>query len=138
MNPVSMNDVTLVDTSVWIDYLREESSTVGSFLSHRLEKNLVAINPVIRLELVSGARSQKQFDNLSGSLEGLWKIPIQQSIWQRAETLRYELTQDGEVIPVPDILIAATALEHNLSLCQRDDHFETIAEDTSLELLEIA
>ncbi len=56
-------------------------------------------------------------------------LPLNQRIMQRFARVRGQLRKQGLLIGDPDILIAATALHHNLTLVTRNlDHFQRIAD----------
>jgi predicted nucleic acid-binding protein len=61
-------------------------------------------------------------------LRGITVLPLNRPIMQRFARIRGDLRRRGELIGDPDILIAATALHHNLTLVTRNvRHFERIA-----------
>lgn len=130
-----INDgLVLVDTSVWIDYFREDTKLNDEDLDRLIDQNRVAINPVIRLEILTGAKGEEQFEQLSDYLKGLLEIPFEDDHWAKAEPLRFGLMQDGTVIPIADILIAATALSNEIELFHRDDHFDQISKKYDLNI----
>lgn len=47
-------------------------------------------------------------------------LPLNRSIMQRFARIRGDLRRKGQIIGDPDILIAATALYHNLTLLTRN------------------
>ena len=65
-----MNNLVLVDTSVFIDYLRGSTDDTLSVL---ILNNQVLLSPVVRLELLSGVR-KKELSQLERLLNVL--IPI--------------------------------------------------------------
>jgi predicted nucleic acid-binding protein len=56
-------------------------------------------------------------------------LPLNRSIMRRFARLRGELRQRGQLIGDPDLLIAATAIEHKCQLVTRNlRHFSRISE----------
>lgn len=54
-------------------------------------------------------------------------LPLNRTTMKRFARIRGELRRDGTLLPDPDLLIAATALEHGLELATRNRaHFERI------------
>jgi predicted nucleic acid-binding protein len=60
-------------------------------------------------------------------LQGVDRVPLSDSIFERFARLRGQLRQRGRLIGDLDLLIAATALEHDLVLVTRNRrHFDRI------------
>lgn len=102
----------LVDTDIFVDHLRgaRELSAGG----HRLHYSVIT-----RAELVAGNSATDLVNRL---LFAFREIPVDRSIAERAGRIRRE-----SGIRLPDALIAATALEHGLSLVTRNrSDFENV------------
>ena len=56
--------------------------------------------------------------------------------WQRVGRLAWELDRQGNVIPLTDIIISVTALEHRAVVLTYDRHFQRIPGLTTLSTLE--
>ena len=62
-------------------------------------------------------------------LRGIRVLPLNRRIMQRFARIRGQLRKQGQLIGDPDILIAATALHHNLTLVTRNTkHFQRISD----------
>jgi predicted nucleic acid-binding protein len=104
---------TLLDTDVLIDHLR------GHRRLRLLDPDLT-ISVVTRCELFA-ARSVDE-PILRQTLGVLEEIPVDRAIAESAGRVRRTTG-----IPVPDALIAATALEHGMSVMTRNRrHFELV------------
>lgn len=104
----------LVDTDVLIDHLRG----IRRFSPGAWE---VGVSVVSRAELFAGRRAEEPRIDLL--LARFQEYPVDRSIAERAG----RLVRSAQV-PMPDALIAATALEHGLTLLTRDlGHFDRIA-----------
>ena len=123
--------LVLVDSSAWIPHLlgQRRSPVEGLLLDNR-----VAINAVIRIELLTGARDETQYAQMEGSLGGLHSLDLIVSVWKRAERLRFQLRRQGMFIPLPDIVIACCALIYDCVLLHADHHFDRIAHATRLKV----
>jgi predicted nucleic acid-binding protein len=54
-------------------------------------------------------------------------LPLDESTMRQYAFLRSEMKRQGRLLPTPDLLIAATALHHNLTLVTRNrKHFDRI------------
>ena len=123
--------LVLVDSSAWIPHLLGQTrSPVESLLLD----NRVAINAVIRIELLTGARDETQYARLEGSLDGLHTLDLTASVWKRAERLRFQIRRRGSLIPLPDIVIACCALIYGCALLHADRHFDRIAKIAGLKI----
>jgi hypothetical protein len=122
-----MNKPVLIDSSIWVDYFNKARTTTTSKVQTLIRKNQAVINPIIRLEILTGAKSKKQFNNLSDFLLGLTSLKIDKKVYGQAEQLRFEMRKAGFTIPIPDVLIASTAITFDCPLLNCDEHFDVIA-----------
>lgn len=129
------SNLVLVDTSVWIPFLRKSPPpAVKDEVEHLLAENRVAIFPMIRLELLGGTKSLNEFNRLKSRLDALHQIPADEASWEAAARLSVNLRQQGKVIPYTDILIASATILANALLLHADRHFDLMAEDTDLNV----
>jgi hypothetical protein len=129
------NNLVLIDTSVWIPFLRKSPPpVVRDEVDHLLAENRVAIVPMVRLELLGGTKSLNEFNRLRSRLAALHQIPAGEANWEAAAQLSFELRQQGKVIPYTDILIGSAAILANCLLLHADRHFDLIAQDTDLNV----
>lgn len=126
--------LVLVDSSAWIAYLTAPRQADGRSVEELLRADRVAVNAVIRVEILTGAHDEKQFAELEDVLLGCYVLPLTDAVWRRAERMRFHLRQTGALIPVPDILIACCALVHGCELLHADRHFELIAQRMPLRV----
>jgi hypothetical protein len=130
-----INNLVLIDTSVWILALRRSPSpVVKDEVEHLLAENRVAIAPMVRLELLGGTKSSSEFNRLKSRLDALHQIPTNEADWELAAQLSFKLRQRGKVIPYTDILIGAAAIVTGCLLLHADRHFDVMAEDTDLNV----
>lgn len=55
----------LVDTSVWVDILRDKTGKVVSRFRHLTQDQLIVLSRFNQLELLQGAKKGKDFDIIS-------------------------------------------------------------------------
>jgi predicted nucleic acid-binding protein len=115
----------LVDTSVWIDFLRNETAASGA-LEGLIRAGRVVTAGIVIFELVQGARSDKEKAMVSDLLFGLDYVEMSHDLWGFAGTLSRSLKGRGLNLPLSDVLLAAIALKHELSLFTLDSHFDGI------------
>lgn len=113
----------LLDTNVLIRHLRKRTS-VGGGLAQWGQHHDLSISVVTRTEILAGLFPREQAATLE-LLEALNCIPVNSRIADRAGRLIYELARRGVQLSFPDALIAATALELDLSVVTTNTaHFE--------------
>lgn len=106
-----MADV-LVDTDIVVDHLRGAVALKPG--RHRLHYSVIT-----RAELFSGTSGT---DVVTRLLAPFRELPVDRQVAERAGRIRRE-----EGLALPDALIAATALEHGLSLVTRNArHFRPV------------
>ncbi|THI84940.1 MAG: PIN domain nuclease [Nitrospira sp. CG24A] len=89
-------------------------------LKDRLKELLIAgsvwICWPIRAELLIGVKASERMAILNEQLAALEQAPILDQTWDRAARLGHQLARKGQSVPLPDLLIAATALLHDLPI----------------------
>ena len=129
----------LIDTSVWIDFLRGRSTQSVRNFNEILEENLAyGITGVIYQEILQGASSAEDFKQLANylSTQRFFHFKDQVKSYENAAKIYYQCRQEGITIRSSiDCLIAQIAIEHKLTLVHSDKDFERISRVTSLKLL---
>ena len=102
----------LVDTDVFVDHLRGAREL-------RTGRHRIHYSVITRAELFAGNTAT----NLSAQLLAPFReLPVDRDVAERAGRVRREAG-----IPMPDALIAATALEHDLGIATRNGkHFRAV------------
>ncbi|QOC23751.1 PIN domain nuclease [Wenzhouxiangella sp. AB-CW3] len=117
----------LVDTSVWIDYLRGQDTAATRLLESLLGDDLpVAITGVIYQEILQGADSPESFQRLTEYFGTQRFLHPQDPVLShnRAADLYLQCRRAGLTIrSTIDCLIAQIAIEHNARLLQDDRDF---------------
>ena len=121
----------LVDSSVWIDLLRDIQTQQTLALHELLSRREAALTSVIYQEILQGAATPERFTKLKryfGTLPFLNPAhPIR--TWESAAELYMRCRQRGFTPRSPhDCLVARIAIEHGTSLLHDDRDFEVIAE----------
>ncbi len=121
----------LVDSSVWIDYFRNEGD---SRLDDLITEDLVVTNDLILSELVPALTIQKQFA-LIDSLESLERIPLQidWEIIRRHQVLN--LKNGINKVGIPDLILLQQTIENNLTLFTLDKHFHLMQRHSEFQLI---
>ncbi len=130
----------LVDTSVWIDFFRNAKNPTQDLFTDILDRNLpFGISPIIYQEILQGAKSQKDFEQLEDYLgsQRFYNSLIPTKSACDAAAIYFKCRQKGVTVrSTIDCLIAQTAIEHNLVLLHNDRDFAFIAQiDQRLRLV---
>ena len=119
----------LVDTSVWIEFFKANSS-VSNNLELLLIEDSVEICGVVLFELLQGIKSESEKLKIKEILLNLPYVEINKNIWQKSAEISLNIKKKGYTIPFSDILIGTLAIENNFSVFTLDKHFELIPELT--------
>ncbi len=126
----------LADTSAWVASFQSTGhERLKQKLKEALEQDTLAISGMVLCELLQGARSQGEYQNLLQRLQALHYLTTLEETWQRAARLSFELRKKGIAVPATDLLIAQTALDHGCSLLHCDKHFDWIARHSDLTVV---
>lgn len=121
----------LVDTSVLIDYLKEVDNIKTALFHQILNDGIIyGISNHIYMELLQGARNQKEFGLLKDYLDTQHIYGLTEGLmsYQQAARLNYDCRRKGVTIrSTIDLIIAQTAIENNLYLLHNDADFDNIA-----------
>ncbi len=126
--------LVLIDSSAWISYLAGAPRAPSRTIETLLLNHQAAVNSIIRIELLTGARDEAQYAELEDDLRGLRVLALPDAVWRRAERMRFQLKQVGRLIPIPDVIIACCALVHGCELLHLDRHFDLIARTAPLKI----
>ncbi len=120
----------LVDTTVWIDWLRATPTPATGRLAALLEDGEAALAPVILQELLQGAASPRALLTLRRQFEALPMLMPRAgtATYAEAGTLYARCRWQGVTPRSPhDCLIAQLAIERQVALLHDDRDFEQIA-----------
>lgn len=137
-----MRTVVLVDSSVWIDLLRDVQTPQTFALRELLSRREAALTAVIYQEILQGAATPERFTRLKRYFRTLPFLnpahPIE--TWEAAAELYMRCRQRGYTPRSPhDCLVARIALEHRTPLLHDDRDFAAIAEvEPRLKLFSLA
>ena len=118
--------LVIVDTSEWIKYFRALGSPEGQEVRRLLEAGEVTMVGVVYAELLRGARSREQFTTLQEQLTALPFVEVSKETWTTTGHILNALERSGNPIALPDALIAALALETEMRVFSRDEHFQRV------------
>jgi tRNA(fMet)-specific endonuclease VapC len=116
----------LLDTSILIDYFRKQNKSKSILFNLFSKYNEFAVSVITEYEIYKGSNEiQNKF--WEEFFKGIKKIALDSEIIKRAVVLEIELKRKNLLIDIPDLFIAATAINENISLSTLNTkHFERV------------
>ena len=125
----------LVDTSAWILALRKDFlPVVKDRIEQLLKENSIVTIGLVKLELLGGTKTKKEFLRLKSRLDALDTVECDLLLWQEAADLAFKLRRKKITVPYTDILIAAGALKIKATVIHIDAHFDLIHKPAGLKV----
>ncbi len=119
----------LVDTSVWIEVLRDRQGALVDSFRYRVGSEICVLCRFSQLELLQGAKNESEWKKLDKYLSSQYYLEVSETTWREAARIYFELRRQGITINSPiDCCIAQIAIESGVLLLHRDQDFEKIAE----------
>jgi len=138
---VNGKQLFIVDTSTWVLALRKDgSSEAAAWLYNALDREEVVLVPLVKVELLLGARDEAHYASLKQELDALSQLPSSDAVYEEAASLAFNLRRKGCTTPLIDVLIAAFAIVYSCMLVHHDRHYELIREtlpDCNLQTLPV-
>ena len=124
----------LIDTSAWIEFLRDTGSAacirVDVLLAHE-----IAICDAVRMEVFAGARDESHLQSLRRMLARAGTIPTLPTDYDDAAVLYRRCRKEGETVrKLIDCLIASIAIRAGIPILHNDSDFNAIARHTELQI----
>ncbi|MDX2188239.1 MAG: PIN domain-containing protein [Bacteroidota bacterium] len=130
-------NIMIFDTSVWVDYLKGNINPKSMLLKEYFDTNLsIYTCPCIIQEVLQGSKSASQFLFLKDLISGLNILKqdeFEMSVF--AAQIYFQLRKKGITLRKPnDCLIAAYAINSNITLVHNDRDFDEIAKVFPLKI----
>jgi predicted nucleic acid-binding protein len=123
---------SVLDSSVLISVISGEAiRAVEEALAH----DEAIIPPLVVAELVTGATTLRDREEIGNLLQDVATYPTALGHWIEVGFLRQALRRSGLSITLPDAHIAQCALERDATLITRDNVFAKIARHTKLRVI---
>jgi len=126
--------VILVDTSAWIEFLRDTGSEVCIAVDRLLTADL-AICDAVSMEILAGARNERHLIQLRGLLARATMLPTTPADYDAAASMYRSCRTRGETDrKLIDCLIGAVAVRADAEILHADADFEALARHTDLRV----
>ena len=126
----------LVDTSVWIEYFRNQSPVFVGYVAEVVKTREICVPRIILAELMQGAKSEKELSVIAEFMGAFSIIDQTDQTWIKAGRLSYELRKKGKNVNLTDCYIAVIAQENSCTLFTLDRHFKDIRQYTGIDLID--
>lgn len=131
-----MNQNIIADTSVWIEYFKNNSGIVN-FLEKNLLGDSIYIVGIVVAELMQGVKSEKGRELLRANLDAIQYIEMTYDDWIKTGDMSNELRKKGITLPLTDIALAAVAIRNGMEVATLDKHFEYIPDVSVCNLYKV-
>ncbi len=130
----------LVDSSVWIAFLRDTGGPEVDLLEQLIDERRAATTDVVLLEVLAGTTDEERAARLQRFLAGAELLRQQSPVDAEHAAALYRACRRAGETPrsLNDCLIAAVALRHDVPVLHRDRDFTVLAQHTDLRLVESA
>ena len=124
----------LVDTSAWVEFLRDTGSQACEAVDRLLATGLAICDPVA-MEVLAGARGEHHLAQLRGLLGRATMLPTTPADYDAAAALYRSCRVRGETVrKLFDCLIAAVAIRAEAEVLHVDVDFDVMARLTDLRV----
>ena len=120
-----MVELVLPDSNFYINRARAGLDPFVELASHTDEWEFATCGMVV-LEVCRGRRDPNLRKRFQERFAIMLYIAAGNSVWERAGQLAWSLDRQGIVLPAPDLLIAACALQAKAAVLTADAHFQEI------------
>ncbi len=130
----------LVDSSVWIAYLRDADGPESEVLDRLIRERRAATTDVVLLEVLAGTTDEERAVQLRRFLAGAELLRQESPVDVEQAAALYRACRRAGETPrsLNDCLIAAVALRHGVPVLHRDRDFTVLARHTHLRLVDPA
>jgi predicted nucleic acid-binding protein len=119
--------------------LLADKSALERATPEALELGEICVCAVVRLEMLYSARSPHEYTVIEDNLSVFRELRIDAETILTAVAAHRELGQKGRHrLPIPDLLIAACAQQHQAAVLHVDRHYDVLAEVLTFESVRLA
>jgi len=94
----------LIDTTIWVLYFRGEKKLEDEIKSLILQER-AATCEIVTLEVLRGARSQREYSQLQADFAALPALRLTNIIWEKSYKMGFKLKKMGINVPLANILL---------------------------------
>jgi predicted nucleic acid-binding protein len=130
----------LVDSSVWIAFLRDSGGPEVDLLGQLIDERRAATTDVVLLEVLGGTTDEERAGRLRRFLAGAELLRQQSPVDAEHAAALYRACRRAGETPrsLNDCLVAAVALRYGVPVLHRDHDFTVLAAHTDLRVVDPA
>ena len=123
----------LIDTSAWVEFLRNTRSPVCERVDALLDREEIAVCDAVRMEVLAGARDEHHLSSLRRLLARATILPTVPGDFDEAAVLHRRCRREGETVrKLIDCLIGAIAIRADAAVLHNDSDFGVLARHAGL------
>ena len=129
--------MVIVDSSVWIDYVRAHENEYTFWLKQRIGQSEIGLTDMILLEVLQGTRNDKTFQQVQNQLTqfSIFNTGGQELAVKAAENYRFLRKRGHTIRKQIDCLIATFCIVAGFPLLHQDGDFEPFEEHLGLQVV---
>ena len=129
--------MVIVDTSAWIEYLRNGVPSVVAKVDRCLDRDLVGIGDLVYCEVMQGIRSPRERAEVSSLLLSLPRFDLVGFGMAEKSAANYRLLRSKGITVRKTIglMIGTFCAEHGFPIVHHDSDFDLMARHIGLEVL---
>ncbi|MCQ2249240.1 MAG: PIN domain-containing protein [Treponema sp.] len=112
----------LTDTNIFIDYFRNQNKS----FNEKFDSLEIGICGIVKSELLHGARTDDEADNMIKTFSSFELITIDEYDWEFSGLMLQTIRSQGFAMPVTDVLIAYLGIKYDIPVWTKDHHFKII------------
>ncbi len=112
----------LIDSNILIEYYRDRNSE----LAKKIDNLPIAICGVIKSEILHGAKTSTEINNLLASFKTFDLLHIDEYDFEGIGFMLQTLRENGITVPFTDVMIAFSAIKYDIPVWTQDSHFRLI------------
>lgn len=107
---------------------QRHSAGARAIIATLLAENALASTHISAMEVLYSARNREEYRRQRASEDGLPWLPVDEAAMDRALEVQGLLAERGQHrLPIPDLVLAATAERHEATVLHDDKDFDLIA-----------
>ena len=127
----------LIDTSAWIEFLRNTGSTTCDLVEDLLPQD-IAICDAVSMEILAGARDESHLRSLRKLMANAAMFRVYPIDYEEAAALYRHCRRRGETVRnLTDCLIAAVAIRNGAPVLHADADFDVLERYTELRVYSV-
>jgi predicted nucleic acid-binding protein len=129
--------MTIVDSSVWIDFIADRQTAQALWLKQQIEIDTVGLSDLILYELLQGVRGEANFEKMRDRMAEFETLPTMTPGLEVIAAKNYRSLRERGITTrkTVDCLIATFCIENGHELLHGDRDFDPFEEHLGLKVI---